>query len=345
MFYGILLVSGFWSSDSGQWLNLLRVNLPYAVLPLAFYLWPDFLWSKRRLFQRQFILAGAAITIYMIIYFIPNKETVMTIIRDGGPFPVPVNHVRTGLFLSLAGIFVWDEFAQWNSALKIERFLMSILLVFIIVGIHLLAVRTGILLFYAGTILTFSFNKNFHSRKGLWWGIAFLGVLAITIISFPTLHEKWAYFLEDVRNYNSTSWWFYSDALRWRTNVAGWEIFLGAPWWGVGMGDLFKEIHMWFYEFENVRIWEYPHNLWITILAGSGIAGFIILNLSLGCIFWQLWRKSTTVYLIAFILFLLSCLVENTLLTSLGCISFLFLMLMATSNDGTQDGEPHHEQN
>src|SRR5690606_26571084 len=56
--FGILVVSGFWSWDTGRWLGQLRITFPYFVLPFAFFLWPAFLLSYRRKFQQQFVWAG-----------------------------------------------------------------------------------------------------------------------------------------------------------------------------------------------------------------------------------------------------------------------------------------------
>src|SRR5690606_22019792 len=136
----------------------------------------------------------------------------------------------------------------------------------IAVGLLLTAVRTGLELFCVGALVTLLFNKGYHTRKGLSW----IGVsCALPVVAFfilPTVREKWLYFLEDIQNYDSHSWWFYSDAVRWRSNLIGWQIFRDAPWWGVGLGDLLDEMHLRFYESENIRLLEYPHNLWITFL-------------------------------------------------------------------------------
>ncbi len=327
--YGILVVSGFWSADTGQWLSQLRVNFPYVVLPFAFFLWPAFLLSYRRNFQQQFVWAGAVFSLYLIVYVMWDLNEILEMIREGGSFPLPVHHVRTSLFLAIACLFAWDELAQrlWLS----KGFLAyGGILILLVLGIHLLAVRTGLLLFYGGSFLILLLHKGFRGKKGITGG-AMLGLMIVLAILFiPTIHEKWVYFLEDIQNYDSQSWWFYSDALRWRTNEMGLEIARSAPWWGIGMGDVFQQIHMMFYEKNNIRIWEYPHNLWITFLAGSGLVGFMLLNLSLGKLFLQLRGRNSVTLLIIYMIYMLSCLFENTLLTSLGCISFTMLMLMAS---------------
>ena len=336
--FAIILVSGFWSRDTDRWLGMLRVNLPYVMLPFSFYLWPQFLKKRRRLFQRQFIFAGAALTLYLIYKLFFHGEEILTGIREGGSFQMPVQHVRTSLFLAVAGLFGWDEWLRhrWNSR---NSLLYGMLLLVVIAGIHLLAVRTGLALFYTGTLITFIFNKKFHTRQGLTWMVVFVVVVAVSLLTIPTIREKWAYFVEDFRNYESHSWWFYSDAVRWKSNLMGWEIFKASPWWGVGMGDLVDEMHLQFYLRENIRIHEYPHNLWITFLAGSGLVGFCVLNVALGQIFIQLKKHGELVYAVIIFIYMVSCLVETTLLTSLGAISFVVIGLLATCAYG--EGDPH----
>ncbi len=349
LIYGILLVSGFWSANTERWLSLLRVNLPYIFLPLAFFLWPEFLGERRHLFQQQFIFAGVVLSLYLGVYFILHMNEVLLRIAEGGFFPVPVHHVRTSLFLALSGLFCWDEVGRRRRRSK-GLLLYSGFLLVLILGIHLLAVRTGLLLFYAGTILTLLLNKNFHSKRGIFWLVTLVMMMAIAILFIPTLHEKWTYFQEDIRNYDSASWWFYSDAVRWKSNVIGWEIARSAPWWGVGIGDVLEEVHFYFYQQEHIRIWEYPHNLWITFLAGSGVVGFALLNLALTRLFQVFYRHTSIAFIIIFIIYLISCLVENTLLTSLGSISFVIITLLAIGNDSEDSaqvfaGKAYPEQN
>lgn len=328
LIYAILLISGFWSRDSGRWFNLLRVSLPYVALPVAFALWPHYLRQRRNLFIRQFVFAGVALSLYLVFLVVIQPEQVLSKIREGGSFQMPVHHVQTSLFLAIAGVLGWDEWSR-HGIRTLQYWLFGVGMVVIIAGIHLLAVRTGLVLFYLGSIGTFLWNKNYHQKHGV-MGIGFFGVLMVMALLFiPSVREKWQYFLEDFRNYEGYSWWFYSDAVRWKSNLMGWEIFQESPWWGVGMGDVLDEMHTSFYNLYEIRIWEYPHNLWITFLAGSGVIGFLLLNLALGKLFIQARRSGSLVFRLIFFLYLISCLVENTLLTSLGTASFVLILLIA----------------
>ena len=339
LIYGIILISGFWSSDTSRWVDMLRVNLPYLILPLAFCIWPDFLLKRRKIWITNFIMASVLLAFYIILYFLNNSAEVLAGIRGGGSFEMPVHHVRTSLFLAIGGILVWHELIR-HRWLSLQCGLWILALIIITTGIGLTAVRTGLIVFGLGTLMTFIFNKGYHTRKGIGWMSLTIVLALIGIVLIPTLREKWLYFIEDMRNYDSHSWWFYSDAVRWRSMQVGWEVFRDAPWWGVGLGDLLNEMHIRFYEMENIRLLEYPHNLWITFLAGTGLMGFMMLNISWLGIFGSL-KNGPGVFRIIFFIFLVSCLVENTLLTSLGSISFVLFMLLGSGKWSVEVSPTH----
>src|SRR5690606_21415673 len=175
------------------------------------------------------------------------------ILSDAGP-------ARPDQFIPRHSGNLWLD--EWVRHRRLTRYyiIFGISLLLVIIGIHLLAVRTGLVLFYLGTVATFIFNKKFRTRQGIGWMVLFGVLVGVFLFTFPTIREKWAYFLEDFRNYESHSWWFYSDAVRWKSNLVGWEVFKSSPWWGVGMGDLIDEMHLQFYLMDNIRIREYPHN-------------------------------------------------------------------------------------
>src|SRR5690625_7585427 len=107
----------------------------------------------------------------------------------------------------------------------------------------------------------------------------------------------------------------YSDAMRWKTNKIGWKIFLDHPLLGVGMGDVREEMTLQFLQRENLYTDHYPHNFWITIMAGTGVVGFLLVNIALICIGIQMW-KDDPVWFVLYMTFLGSCIVATTLLRS-----------------------------
>lgn len=332
MFYSLMFLSGFWSADTGRWMSLLRVNLPYLMMPLAFSLWPSFLLQFSKKILSQFFLAGSVISMY-IFYLALSGKGVGAEIASGGFLPVPVHHVRTSLFLVVAVIAGWDRLGEKGTGKYGWNLWMMLIL---LSGIHLLAVRTGIVLVYVSSLIYFLTHKNFRGRSGwLWLGVMMI-VFWIVFFTSPTLSEKWNYWKEDWQNFSSHSWSYYSDAMRWKTNVVGWNIAAENFWWGVGMGDVRDEMTLKFLQEEGVYSEHYPHNLWIAMMAGTGMLGLVLTNISLGVLGFRQWR-SGPVWFALFVTFMGSCIVETTLLSSLGTIGFVLVALLAGQNYSFRD--------
>lgn len=321
--YGLIFVSGFWSSDTVRWLSLLRVNLPYLVVPLAFGLWPSTLRRFSGKIFNQFFLAGTLLSLY-IFYLAISRMGVGAEIASGGYLPVPVHHVRTGLFLAVAVLAGWERIGRYGAG---KYYLHLWMMLVLLAGIHLLAVRTGIVLMYIGSVLYFMLDKSYRGRRG-WIALGTMAALfaAVFLIS-PTLGEKLNYWKEDWQNFTGHSWAFYSDAMRWKSNVIGWQIFREHVWFGAGMGDVRNEMTLQFLQQEKIYTEHYPHNLWITMMAGTGLIGLFAIHLSLGVLGCRQWQSGSFGFVI-FLVFMGSCLVENTLLSSVGTIGFVLVSLL-----------------
>lgn len=324
MIYGLIFVSGFWSSDTVRWLSLLRVNLPYLVMPLAFGVWDSFLRQFSGKIFNQFFLAGTLLSLY-IFYLAMSRIGVGADIASGGYLPVPVHHVRTGLFLAVAALAGWEQISRYGPGKYYSHLWMMLIL---LAGIHLLAVRTGIVLMYIGSVLYFLLEKSYRGRKG-WIALGIMVALfAAVFLTSPTLSEKLNYWKEDWQNLSGHSWAFYSDAMRWKSNVTGWQIFRENVWFGAGMGDVRNEMTLQFLQQEKIYTEHYPHNLWITMMAGTGLVGLLATNFSLGVLGFRQWKSGPFGFVI-FLIFIGSCLVENTLLSSVGTIGFVLVSLLA----------------
>lgn len=338
LIFGLIFVSGFWSGNTERWLGLLRVNLPYLIMPVAFCLWPENLSCRADRTVTQFFWAGSVLGIYIIFLILRGGEAWTGHISQGGYLPVPVHHVRTSLFLAVGVLVGWHILGSARPAI-FRRLSLGAMLI-LLIGLHLLAVRTGLVLAYAGTLIYFLLSDKYRGKTGI---LAFLGmavVLAGAFLWSPSLSEKWKYWKEDRENMSSRSWAFYSDAMRWKSNELGLDIILEHPWLGVGMGDVKEEMTLRFLEKEDVYSDHYPHNQWLTVAAGTGMAGVVIFSFILGVLAVRQWRRDP-LYLALFLIFTGSCLVENTILSSLGAIAFVTVFLISSSFSvaGSRQGE------
>lgn len=326
LIFGLIFVSGFWSGNTGRWLGLLRVNLPYLIMPAAFCLWPEDLSRRADRITAQFFWAGSVLGIYIIFLILSGGEIWAGHISQGGYLPVPVHHVRTGLFLAVGVLAGWHILGTARPGI-FRRLSLGAMLI-LLIGLHLLAVRTGLILAYAGTLIYFLLDEKYRGKTGI---LAFLGMTAVLAAAFlwsPSLSEKWEYWKEDRENISGRSWAFYSDAMRWKSNELGLEIISEHPWLGVGAGDVKEEMILRFLEKEDVYSDHYPHNQWLTVAAGTGIAGVVIFSFLLGVLAVRQWHRDS-LYFVVFLIFIGSCLVENTILSSLGAIAFVTVFLLS----------------
>src|SRR5690606_8553672 len=138
---------------------------------------------------------------------------------------------------------VWHELIR-HRWLSLQCGLWILALIIITTGIGLTAVRTGLIVFGLGTLMTFIFNKVYHTRKGIGWMSLTIVLALIGIVLISSLREKWLDFIEDMGNYDSHSWWCYADAVRWRSVQVGWEVLRYATSWVVVLGHLLNEMHI-----------------------------------------------------------------------------------------------------
>src|SRR5690625_868614 len=186
-------------------------------MPLAMSVWPSFLKTYSLKILEQFIWAGALLSLFVFFLVLSGEGAEL---GKGGYLPVPVHHVRTSLFLAVAVIAGWNRLIISKNKRRI--FYLGIMLL-LLAGIHLLAVRTGIILMYISSILLFFLHPDFRNRQR-WAGVGLLLMVFVVIyLSAPTLSDKLQYWKEDWQSFDSYSWMHYSDAMRWKTNKIGWR--------------------------------------------------------------------------------------------------------------------------
>jgi O-antigen ligase len=332
LLFFLVLLSGFWSEESNYWLARTRVRIPFLVLPFAFVNLVEL--SKKQLQGVLFFLATTlTITcIFLGIRFYLNYEVYMDLLRQGQSVPVPRNHIRFNLILA-TGIVVlaWLRSQDFFLKYPLERTMQWIMLIFMFLFIHVLAVRSGLVALYLAIFIGL-FWYVVKSKR--WW----TGLLTVSLIGFflafvtqnvPSFKQKMDYMRWDFGQYKEAKGNGYSDSQRIISLKAGWQLFKENPILGVGTGDLEVEmdekVKTAFPKYkEDVKL---PHNQFVYILTATGIFGLIV---SIFAIYWPLSVRMYRKFLL-FIVFqamvFASFLVEYTLETSIGAAFFLFFQL------------------
>ena len=205
---------------------------------------------------------------------------------------------------------------------------------FLFLFIHVLAVRSGLAVLYAA-ILLLTIQYIIRSRK-YWIGLVVLGGLTLLpILAYqlvPSFQNKIKYMRYDrLMHDRGEGAGLYSDSDRLLSIQIGWRLFLENPIWGVGAGDLRKEVNtIYEQEFPDIEIKKKPHNQYVSVLAGSGIVGFLVFLVA--CFYPLIYRKNYKHFLLygSMVILLISFLVENTIENSNGIgiyILFVFISL------------------
>lgn len=332
IFFFLILITGIYSSDMKYLLERLRIKLPFLLLPFAFA-------SMPRLKEKEYLsifyfylilLFGSAILVGFGYW--QDYETITDNLGKGQPIPTPVNHIRYSLMMAFSivgGIVLYFRNFYWKWAW--EKWLILGITGFLFFFIHVLSVRSGILVLYA-SLLFLSLRFAFLQKKYLLGIAPVIVLLCIPILAYQSIEgfkQKVDYTIWDWQQYYYDLPLRSSDASRLISFKVGLEICQKEKWLGVGAGDLRQEVHQIYDErFPEVTDKKMPHNQFISVCAGIGIIGLAIFIL---VFFFPLFYKKIkpdalfiTLHLIIFASFF----TENTIENSVGVGFYVFFLLL-----------------
>jgi len=325
-------ISYWWSIDSNYWWVRTRVRIPFFVLPWAFANLP-------RLSRRQQCMLLYGLVWVMVLFcigvginYLLDYENILEGLAQGHPIPVPRHHIRFNLILVtalLSGGWLWVQHFTWRYPW--ERKTLGLAILFLFAFLHILTVRSGMAALYVALFYTIC-RFVWRTRRWKLGTVAIIAIAAIPVMALktiPSLQTRVQYMLHDWEQYKSDIGDDYSDAERWVSLTAGWQLWREAPIIGVGAGDLPMEIQ----RVANDRFPHYtiepklPHNQFIYILASTGLLGLLTALLAWFVPIFE--KNNRKFYLFAafqFVIFV-SFLVEYTLETSIGVTFYLFYLL------------------
>jgi hypothetical protein len=275
------LLSGLWTGDKQEWINVLRIKLPLLLFPLAFA--APFTFSKKQWNRLvySFIIIITAGTIWSMFHYATN----MAVVNEGYLrakmiiTPLENDHVRFSWLVSvavlLAGWLWWRNRKEKNSSW------LLLTVVWLGVFLHILAARTGLLSFYI-TLLATTLFVVFKKVKRLYGTALLLLLFALPVAAYfilPTFRNKVKYFLYDFEYVKDAHYLAGgNDASRIISLKAGWSLMNDHSVSGVGFGDIFTETGKWYsVNYPEVQQQDkiLPSNEWLIYGAGCGIPGFL----------------------------------------------------------------------
>lgn len=326
----LFLISAFLSENQTASMIRLRIALPLILLPIAFALLPVF--SKKsyqQLLYLYFYMMVIACLGVLINYGLHYEEMQQLLIVSKA-IPTPNGeHIRFSLMINLAvfaGFWLLQEGFYWLKAW--EKKIMGGLLLFLIITLHLLSVRIGILVLYGGlgtTIFYYMLRKQYYGLGiGLLLGMCVLPYLAYKYV--PSIQTKVNLTKHNWDMYQQGHIGEYSDTRRLLSYKIAWDVAQDAPWFGVGIGDLNDEQAKHYQEHYPEQKVMYPHNFFLTLYAATGIWGLLFFLI---CFCFPLFYQQNykhLFFLLFYVTIFLSFMTENTLLTAIGVGIFSFFL-------------------
>ncbi len=280
------LLSGLWSDDKEEWADIIRIKLPLVFLPLAFA--APFQLSKKQWDWLGYIFLGlvTAGTVWTMFHYLSDAAAINESYLRAKSIITPLenDHVRFSWLVSTAVLLAVFLFYIKRKEKRLFSSLLVIVAIWLMVFLHILAVRTGLFSFYIMVAVTAVWLtvKKLKWQYGL---VVMLLLIALPFVAYktiPTFHNRVAYFLYDKGYFEKANYLAGSnDAVRVISLKAGWNVMNQQPVNGVGFGDVLTKTREWYGEkypqmIEADKI--YPSSEWLMYGAGCGWPGFIIFS-------------------------------------------------------------------
>ncbi len=329
LIFFVYLLSGINSSNVEMWIGRLNTNLIYMVIPLGIYLSGPYKESFIDRVLGIFTLVNFIISIYLLTEYFYHFEEVNSSYLKGQTIHTPIIHVRYSYFVALSIVFSIYLFLKEN--IKIRKYLFGFVAIFLIVFIHIMAVRTGILSLYLSAVLIAFYYAFVYKRYMIAFSsIAALIVLIVLSYNFlPSVKNKINYVKWDIKTtLDGSAKYHTSDRIRIYSIINGLKIVKDSPLLGSGIGDIEEDMDKKYdlnYKDLPKEMRFQPVNQFVFTLSSMGILGFVLFyGLLLFPLFYL--KNRHPVLPVFYILTLLTFLGETTIELMVGKTAFLVLL-------------------
>jgi O-antigen ligase len=284
LLFFIPLLTGFWSEDQQEWLKSIRIKLPLLFMPLAFaapFHFSNKYWNTLAI---VFILLVVAATGWSMFHYLPEMKNVhegylrSNLVRT----PMENDHVRFSWLVCIAIVTAGWIFWKNRKSSGFISLLIPVISIWLIVYLHILAARTGLLCFYTGLaiVMLWLIFKKANRMYSVILLVLFFALPFMAYLLLPTFQNRVKYFLYDLPYFSKAHYLENTnDAVRIISLKAGWNVMNENPVAGVGFGDVKQKTHEWYalhfpqmHEVDKIL----PSGQWMMYGAGAGWAGFIM---------------------------------------------------------------------
>lgn len=266
--------------DSSYFFQRLRIKVPFLFFPLAFLALPRFTLPRLKLILYFLLFTMTTVSIGILVNYFVHFDYYTELIKQGHHIPTPRSHIRYSLLSAWAvmcGIYLYLQ--KYTLRYKWERWCIAVATVFLIISLHILSVKSGLLLLYCS--LGFALLQYIWISRAYVPGLIGLVLLvSLPIVAFntmPSFKNKINYFIHDMIMFTDGEGANYSDSGRLVSLEAGWNIAKENWLWGVGTANIRDEVRMAFEEkYADYPEVFMPQNQFLFSWAATGIFGMLI---------------------------------------------------------------------
>jgi len=313
----LTLLSYINSENTVEWFHFVKLTSPYIAIPIIFINHPKL--PKEICYSLCFtlVLLVSLCTIYVMTKYFLNAELINDSISQGKSLETPLTHVKFSVLIAfsiiMSVILLISKTSVWG---LINKYSLIGIFIFLFISIHILSVRSGLLVLYGSILILLSILLIKH-KKYFVLGLSLIGIFIIPLIAYktiPSFYNKYHYTMHDIQMIKEGKASNYSDGERLRSIKIGLDIWKENIWTGIGIGDIRDRCNTLYEQWYPDSIKKIlPHSQYILSGAANGIFGFTILLI---CILTPLLYshvRMNPVFLLTFILILLYGLVEKPL--------------------------------
>ncbi len=283
LLFWIVLLSGFYSTDTHAWGNFVRLHVPYLLVPAALLLLPVFGKGQLKWILGTFVVVLCSSAAVVLVNYTVHYDEVNILMKQGISIPSPFNHIRYSLMLVFAfwaAVYLCMQTVEAN-----KKYLWALSAIFLFLMVHLLAVRSGLFAMY--TCIAVAAMALIIVKRMFMYGLIVIGaMLLLPLLAYkfvPSVQTRLGYMLYDLQNYKDKKAIDASDGMRLRSWEVATEVAKRNMILGVGYGDMQAEMNE-YYESHFPELQpaqkKLPHNQWLWVWLGSGIVGLILFGLA-----------------------------------------------------------------
>ena len=210
--YGLSLL---WAGDPSFTLKHIRITLTLLSVSGVLFVYRNHIAHYRQWAWWTLVAFASVGALGCIVYFYANETALIHLLGTGSAVPTPRAHVRTATLFAFAGLAATHLLAQRNPGFGL-RVLAGLALLLNVLAIHVIAVRTGVVLLYLGISLyavRWVINR-LRSRQAVAAVLVLIACALLAATQLPSVQRKWAYTKYDFEQRHSPEALRYSDASR-----------------------------------------------------------------------------------------------------------------------------------